>query len=101
MKTICAIFFALMATAAAAESSFSGKVDAFQQEGERIVIDGKDYRVTGETQVIVGEHSVGREAIQVGQTIRYTPDFSQPGGSFIKRIELQLSAEKAAVLFNH
>lgn len=101
MKTMYSIFLVFLAGVAIAQSSFTGVVESYRQEGEIIIIDGAEYRITGDTKVVVNGRLVGRSAIHVGQSIRYTPDFGNTGERFIKQIELQLADEHAEHLFNH
>ena len=84
-----------------AQEFFSGKVDAVELHGERIVIDGGEYRITGNVIVMVGEHKVGLENIKQGSLIQYALDYRSSGAKLVKAVKLQISEEELAEILNH
>jgi len=84
-----------------AQEFFSGKVDVIEVEGERIVIDGGEYRITGNAIVVVGEHKVELENIKPGSLIQYALDYSSSSEKLVKAVKLQASEEELAEMLNH
>lgn len=101
MKTLITMLLILLASVSYAEDSFNGRVESVSEEAGILVLAGKEYRITGKTIVLAKGKRVSMDAVQPGLDIRYTLDFKSPIKPLVTKIELQLSPEQAAKVFNH
>lgn len=89
MKKLTVLMSMLLAVSVYAENMFSGEIESFTREGEKLVIAGTEYRVTGDTVIIYDGQVVSREFLREGLLIKYAVDFKNTDSKrFIKRIEL-------------
>jgi len=92
----------LMAVSASAADYFSGVVDSYTREGETLVVNGSQYRVTGDTVILFDGHVVTRNFLREGMFIKYSLDFNQAGARrFVTRIVLPENDEVSRKMMQH
>jgi len=101
MKLFYAALLLAVSGSALAQEFFSGKVDDIYVVGQRIVIDGEEYRFSGDTKIIVSGKLISVYALREGHPVEYALDYQATGQKKIRAIKLLISEEEAAQYLNH
>ncbi|WP_045857943.1 hypothetical protein [Teredinibacter purpureus] len=101
MKRLLLTLIIAVSSTAWAQSIFTGTVEMVQQEGEKIVIDGSEYRITGDALIMIGHVKISLDSLRPGHVVRYQLDTEAIGKRTIKTIDLQVSKDDAEKILSH